>query len=77
MEQGFDPDIKRYFKKIISSFSWGVLWLLGSFTAGIYFKLAFRTATPLLYTVIFYILFIISLLALLRFYYRTWKKEEK
>jgi hypothetical protein len=74
MEQGFDPDIKRYFKKIINSLSWGLLWMIGSFTAGIYFRLAFRAGKPLLVTVIFYLLFTISLLALLRYYYRLWKK---
>jgi hypothetical protein len=74
MEQGFDPDIKKYFIKIINSFALGFLWLFGTFTAGIYFGLAYKTGRPVIFNVIFYSLCIASLLALLRYYYRTWKK---
>jgi len=74
MEQGFDPDIRKYFFKIINSLSWGFLWLFASLTAGIYFRLAYKTQRPLAYTVIFYIICLVSLLALLRYFYRTWKK---
>ena len=74
MEQGFEPDIKKYFIKILNSFSLGFLWLFGSFTAGIYFRLAYKTEKPLIFTILFYIVCVSSLLALLRYYYRTWKK---
>ncbi|MCW3116807.1 MAG: hypothetical protein JWM28_889 [Chitinophagaceae bacterium] len=74
MEQGLDPDIKKYFIKILNSFAWGFLWLFGSLTAGIYFGLAYKTGKPFLFTVIFYTLSVLSLLALLRYYYRIWKK---
>lgn len=74
MEQGMDPDIKKYFQKIINSFSLGFLWLFGSITAGIFFRLGYRTERPVIYTITFYVICIAGLAALLRYYYRTWRK---
>ena len=36
---GMDPEVKRYFRKIINSFSAGLLWLVVIATAGIFFRL--------------------------------------
>jgi len=74
MEQGFDPEIKRYFRKIINSFSWGFLWLFSNVIAGLYFKLGFTGERPVIFTIAFYILSIGSLILLIRFYYRLWRK---
>ena len=74
MEQGVDRDIKKYFIKILNTFSLGFIWLFGSLTAGIYFRLAYKTEKPFIFTVIFYIICTVSFLALLRYYYRIWKK---
>ncbi|HVT84813.1 MAG TPA: hypothetical protein VHD35_06405 [Chitinophagaceae bacterium] len=73
MEQGFDPEIKKYFRKILYSFSFGLLWLAANVTAGIYFKLAYRSEQPLLVNILFYIFLFVSLFLLLRYYYRVWK----
>jgi len=74
MEQGMDPDIKKYFIKILNSFSLGFIWLFGNLTAGIYFRLAYKTEKPFVFTIIFYVICVITFVALLRYYYRIWKK---
>jgi hypothetical protein len=70
---GFDPEVTRYFKKIINSFSYGFLWLLAIATSGIYFQLAIVSGGIHWYNVAFYICMVLSLLILLRYYYRLWR----
>jgi hypothetical protein len=74
MERGWDPEVKRYFRKIIYSFSYGMLWLMGAVTAGLYYRLAYRDDVPLVYVILFYAGFVLSLGLLIRYYYRLWKK---
>ena len=74
MEQGWDPEVKKYFQKIISSFSFGLMWLMSCVTAGLYFGLAYRKDVPLLYNILFYAGLLLTLFLLLRYYYRLWKK---
>lgn len=38
---GMDPEVKKYFRKIMNSFSVGLLWLISFTTAGIFFQLGF------------------------------------
>jgi len=68
-----DPEVKKYFRKIIYSFSFGMLWLTANVTAGIYFGLAYNNDQPI-FMILFYTFFVLSLFLLLRYYYRTWKK---
>ena len=74
MEQGWDPEVKKFFRKIISSFSFGLLWLISVVTAGLYFGLAHRDDLPILYNILFYVFLVVSLFALLRYLYKLWKK---
>jgi len=74
MEQGFDPEVKKYFRKIISSFFLGFLWLLTNVTAGLYFGLGYRSERPFVYTIIFYVFLAGTLGLLLFYYYRLWRK---
>lgn len=74
MEQGWDPEVKRYFQKIISSFSFGLLWLMSGVTAGLYYGLAYRKDISVIYIILFYACFSGSLFLLLRYLYRLWKK---
>jgi hypothetical protein len=74
MEQGWDPEVKRYFRKIISSFSYGLLWMIAVLTTGIYLKLGMSGEKPLYAVILFYAGAVISLLLLLRYYYKTWGK---
>jgi membrane protein DedA with SNARE-associated domain len=72
MEQGWDPEVKKYFQKILNTIGYGLLWLMAALTAGLYLGLAYHHDT--LYSVIFYTIFVISLCLLIRYYYRLWKK---
>ena len=71
MEQGWDPEVTKYFRKIINTIAYGLLWLMAALTAGLYFELAYRSNT--LYTILFYAGLVISLGLLIRYYYRIWK----
>jgi hypothetical protein len=70
---GMDPEIKNLFRKILNSFSWGALWLVGIATLGIFFQLGFVSDRIRWYNILFYLVFIMSLLVLLRYYYKVWK----
>lgn len=72
MEQGWDPEVKKYFQKIMNTIALGLFWLMAVLTAGLYFGLAYHSTT--LYSVLFYIGFAVSLFLLLRYYYRIWRK---
>lgn len=75
MESGWDPEVKKYFRKILNSISLGLLWMMAMVTMGIYFQLAYTGDKPLIGTVIFYFILVVSLMLLLYYYYRTWKKR--
>lgn len=70
-----DPELKKYFKKILNSFIVGLLWLLAISTLGIYFELGFLNQGLHWYNMTFYIFFLASFLLLIRFYYRLWKDD--
>jgi hypothetical protein len=74
-ESGWDPDVKKYFRKIINSFSFGLLWLMACVTAGIYFGLAFATGKPIIYCILFYVGMFLSLAWFIYYLYHTWKKD--
>lgn len=70
---GMDPEMKRYFKKILNSFSFGAMWLIGMATLGIFFQLAVIKNRVQWYNALFYIILLVSLWLLIRYYYRQWK----
>jgi hypothetical protein len=72
MEQGWDPEVRKYFRKVMSTIGYGLLWMMAVLTAGLYFGLAHHPVT--MYSVIFYIAFAVTLFLLLRYYYRVWRK---
>jgi Na+-driven multidrug efflux pump len=74
MEQGWDPEVKNYFVRILNTIAYFLLWLMSAVTAGIYFRLGYRTEKPFIFTILFYVLLLTSLALLLRYYYRVWKK---
>lgn len=74
--QGWDPEVKRYFRKIMNSFGAGALWLLVFATLGLAFRLAIVENGVQWYNCLFYSVFFVSLLLLLRFFYRVWGKKE-
>ncbi|MDZ4796225.1 MAG: hypothetical protein SGI83_18250 [Bacteroidota bacterium] len=75
MERNWDPEVKTFFVKILNSIAFGLFWMLTCTTAGIYFELGFTKGKPLINTILFYTVMTISLFFLLRYLYKTWKKE--
>jgi uncharacterized membrane protein YedE/YeeE len=73
MEQGWDPEVKKFFQKIISSISFGLLWMMGTVMAGLYYRLAYRSDVPVIAVILFYVVAVSTLILLLRYYYRLWK----
>ena len=72
-EQGWDPEVKKYFLKILSTISYGLFWLMSTVTAGIYFQLGWTGERPLYAVILFYVIAVATLILLLRYYYRLWK----
>ena len=72
MEQGWDKEVKTYFRKILSTISWGFIWTMVNLVAGIYFRLAWHPNR--IVAGVFYMFCLISLGFLLRYYYRLWRK---
>jgi hypothetical protein len=74
-ERGMDSEVKKYFRKILNSFSYTMMWLMAVVTAGLFFRLAIVDDTLHWYHVVFYALALLSLAALIRFLYRLWNKD--
>jgi membrane protein DedA with SNARE-associated domain len=74
MERGWDPEVKKYFRKIMNSFATGLLWMMVMVFIGLYHGWAFVDGRPDVYNIIFYVVLVISLALLIRYYYRLWKK---
>jgi FtsH-binding integral membrane protein len=72
-ERGWDPQVLKYFRKILNSFGLGLLWMMSVATAGIYCGLAFFGEAPVYASVLFYLLSAVSLLILIRYLVRIWK----
>lgn len=73
--QGWDPDVRDFFRKILNCFSLGALWLLGISTLGLFLKLAFIRDGVRWYNIVFYVVFLASLSLLLRYFYRVWRRR--
>lgn len=73
MEQRWDPDVKRFFVRILNSISMGLLWLLACATAGLYFELGYGKG---IYTILFYTCMAVSFAFLLMYLIRLWKSRD-
>lgn len=74
MPFGMDPEVTRYFRKIINSLFAGLMWLFINVTAGIYFELAYSKNYPSFVHVLFFAWLVISLALLLWYLYRIWSR---
>lgn len=73
--QGWDPEVKQYFRKIMKSVVATATWLLFFFTLGLFLRMAYIYNGPDVYNFVFYGLMLITFPLLLRFLYRLWKKS--
>jgi hypothetical protein len=72
---GMDPEVKRYFKQILRSFSAGLLWLMSMGIPGFFFKLAVVRGTLRWYNVFYYCLCAVSLVALIFYLSKVWRQK--
>lgn len=70
---GFDPQLRRYFRKIVNTTVFLLLWVLAASMAGLYYQLALPVNGWRWQNAVFYLLLFASLFLLIRFLYRTWK----
>ncbi len=75
MEQGWDPQVKKFFLKILNSIAFGLLWMMTGVIAGLYFELAYTNGRPVIYTILFYSVMAGTLFLLIRYLYRIWGKS--
>lgn len=70
-----DPEVMKYFKKILNSFFIGLLWMFVIATLGLYFQMGFVAGRLQWYNWFFYVFFVLSLILLIRIYYKIWKED--
>ena len=75
MESGWDPEVKRFLRKILNTVSIGLLWMMAMVFAGLYFELGIPGDKPVAYNIIFYVLALATLAMLLRYYYKLWNDK--
>lgn len=74
MEQRWDPEVRDYFRKILNSIAWGLIWMIGCVIAGLYYQLAFFDNERIFSTIVFYVLMLTTLILLVRYLIKIWKK---
>jgi hypothetical protein len=74
MPQGMEPEARKYLFKVLNSLSLGLLWLTLNVLGGLYWGYGIIEKRLSVYNILFFTWFVLSLLALLYYYYRIWKK---
>jgi hypothetical protein len=74
MAFGMDPEVTRYFKKILNSLFAGLMWLFINIIGGIYFELAYSERYSSFIHVLFFVWLAFSLFLLLWCLYKIWGK---
>jgi len=69
-----EPEIKEFFRRLVSTMSYLVLWMGVNIAIGIRYGYAFPEDRVHWSNIVFYIWVLISLSALIWFYTRLWKK---
>ncbi len=68
-----EPEVKRFLTKIVWTIFWGLVWMTVNTLIGIKWGYALFEGRYRIGNYLFYPWFVISLTALLRYYYITWK----
>ena len=74
--QGWDPEVKRYFRKIMNTFGVGAIWLLFMSTLGLFLRMGYVRNGLDAFNIVFYALLAISFPLLLFYFYRVWRRKE-
>jgi hypothetical protein len=76
-QRNWDPSVKRFFLKILRSFSWGLIWMMAGVMLGLYYRLGFFNRKPVIYTILFYAGMLITLVLLIRYLIKLWKEDSE
>jgi len=68
-----DPEMLRFFKKIINSFFLGFTWVFAVVTFGLFYQWGYINGALRWQPILFYTVTIITLFWLIRYYYKSWK----
>lgn len=69
-----EPGIKEFFKRLVTSISLLVLWMMINMVLGIKFNLGFFEEHVQWFNIVFYIWLVASLIALIWVYKKIWEK---
>lgn len=72
-----DPEVRRFFRKIMATVGAGLLWIMLMAVGGLYFRLGYFVAGLDWYNGVFYFVFVATLILVLRFLYNLWRKKER
>ena len=70
-----EPEVKAFFKTIVSSVFLGLFWLMLNLTLGIYFGLLFIKGNISVGNIVYYLFALSSFVFLIRYYIKVWKKK--
>ena len=70
---GMEPDVQEFLKRIAQTVFISLLFFLLHMTFGVYFNWAFFEDKPTTGNIIYYMIFLLSLAALIYFYFWVWK----
>jgi hypothetical protein len=76
MPQGMEPEVRKYLRKILNSLFVGLLWLSVNVLAGLYWGWGIINGKLSMGNILFYLWFLLSLAALLWYYYKVWKSND-
>ncbi|MER3498255.1 MAG: hypothetical protein C4308_06240 [Chitinophagaceae bacterium] len=76
MPQGFEPEVKKYLRKILYSIFYGLLWMSLNVLTGLFWEFAIINGRISTANILFYLFFLLSLAALLYYYYRVWNENK-
>jgi hypothetical protein len=69
-----EPGIREFFKRIVTTLSLLILWMMINLTIGIKYNCAFFETKIHWYNIVFYVWLITSFIALTWFCIKIWKK---
>ncbi|MDQ3277780.1 MAG: hypothetical protein M3Q06_05615 [Bacteroidota bacterium] len=74
--QDWDPEIKRYFSRILNTFVVTAVWLLFMSTLGLFLRMGYVQNGFDVYNIVFYGLLLLSFPLLLRYIVRLWRRKD-
>lgn len=73
---GMDPEVRRFFKKIMATVGAGLLWIMLMAALGLYLRLGYFVNGLDWYNGSFYLFLLATLILLLRFLFSVWRSKK-